>query len=425
MGVDTLFQSTVYGRSAVPLPAHLSAKPGPARTNDDSVKVRAMWSKALASSGTLIGVALSPHLWVGHRDYPLTPVTPMLSHIPAAINTTLFVVFVCALAATVVLRRQNWAITVALLAGTLLVCLDQSRLQPWFYEYILILFAVRYFSSTSADTTQRLGSINACRLIMASIYSWSGLQKLNPGFSSDMFPWLVAPLVGVLPNTVRPAALSVGFIVPWIELLIGLGLLIRSTRRSAIFGAISMHCFLLLALGPLGHDSNDVVWAWNIVMIALVVVLFHGTPPVGLMTIASPDGKPYRWLVLFAATLAPALSLFGVWDHYASWALYSGARNEATISISQELRDRLPDSIAQHVYQDGGNSTVDISEWSATDLNVPIYPEVRVYLSITRALCRYSSAPQDVRLDLTRIYMLGAKRKRSLYNCSSPQVSGR
>ena len=384
-----------------------------------------MWLKALASAGTLIGLVLSSHLWVGHRDFPVTPIAPMLAEVPTIINTTLFVVLVCALAATAVFRRPNRAIVVALLAGALLVCLDQSRLQPWFYEYLLILFAVRYFYSTGADASEQSGSINACRLILASVYCWSGLQKLNPGFSSDMFPWLVGPLLGFLPNAARHAILSLGFVVPLIEFLIGVGLLIGSTRRLAMFGAVSMHCFLLVCLGPLGHDSNDVVWAWNFVMIALVAVLFRGTQSVGLVPIVSPSGQPFRWLVLFIATVAPALNLFGLWDHYASWALYSGARNEAIISVSDDLRDRLPDNIAEHIDKDDGVNKVDISEWSANDLNVPVYPEVRVYLSITRALCSYSSAPQDVTLDVTRIYMLGAERRQSTYNCSSPQVSGR
>jgi hypothetical protein len=348
-----------------------------------------------------------------------------LAGIPAVVSAGLFVVFVGALAGTAILRRPDRAITVALLSGTLLICLDQSRLQPWFYEYLLVLFAIGRFYPAGAGARQSLGSINACRLIVASVYLWSGIQKLNPGFSTDMFPWLVAPLLGLLPNEVRHAASGLGWIVPWVEMLIGLGLLTKPGRRPAMYGAIGMHCFLLLALGPLGHDSNDVVWAWNVVMIALVIALFRTTWPVGLITSVSPGGEPYLWLILFAATFAPALSLFGLWDHYPSWALYSGVRDEAVISFSNELADRLPDSIAEYVDQNDYEHKLNLSEWSAADLNVPVYPEARVYISITRALCRYSSAPQDVKLDMTRVYMLGALRKRSVYNCASPEVIGR
>jgi hypothetical protein len=128
---------------------------------------------------------------------------------------------------------------------------------------------------------------------------------------------------------------------------------------------------------------------------------------------------------LVAATIAPALSLFGAWDHYPSWALYTGVRNEAVIYVRDALFDRLPVGIQAYVYEDAGVNTLDIYEWSDDELNVPVYPEVRVYLGIAKTLCRYSAEPADVRLEVTRILVLGRDRRKSAYDCSSPGLTSR
>lgn len=37
-------------------------------------------------------------------------------------------------------------------------------------------------------------------------------------------------------------------------------------------------------------------------------------------------------------------------------------------------------------------------EWSMTELNVPPYPEVRVYRQLARSLCGYADEPRQIEL---------------------------
>ncbi len=37
-------------------------------------------------------------------------------------------------------------------------------------------------------------------------------------------------------------------------------------------------------------------------------------------------------------------------------------------------------------------------EWSMTELNVPPYPEARVYRRLARRLCRYAEDPRELEL---------------------------
>ncbi len=95
----------------------------------------------------------------------------------------------------------------------------------------------------------------------------------------------------------------------------------------------------------------------------------------------------------------PALSFFNLWDHYLSSALYSGNRNSGVVYLSDAVFDRLPEKIEDYVTEDGPNrNELDIFDWSVGELNVPSYPEIRVFKNVTREICRYASDDPSVEL---------------------------
>ncbi len=300
-----------------------------------SLDERAAQLKSLIVCGMLASLALSPKLWIATRAYPLTPVIALLPRIGNPWDVILFIAFAIALTAAAIAARPVRAIALALCLGAILVALDQSRLQPWFYQYLLTLAALTFFYSSPNDLL-RAASLNACRLLIATIYFWSGVQKLNPNFADGVLLWMLQPIVHLFPELVG-ALIRFGIAIPFTEIAIGLGLLSRRTRAVALAFGIAMHCLLLAALGPFGRDTNSVVWPWNIVMIAALVILFRQTRDLSAREICIPSG-PLAWraAVVFVAA-APALSLVGLWDHYPSWAMYSGDKDEATIYISDAL----------------------------------------------------------------------------------------
>jgi hypothetical protein len=207
--------------------------------------------------------------------------------------------------------------------------------------------------------------------------------------------------------------------VHFIEIAIGLGLLMPRTRRLALVGAVAMHCLLLAALGPLWRNSNTVVWPWNLAMIGAAIVLFGGASGHPARTILIPPGAlAWRGAVLFVA-LALALSLMGLLDNYLSWSLDSGNKDQATFYTSDFVFDRLPEEARDHVYEnESGPGTLDIYDLTWDELNVPVYPELRIYQRIAQALCRYAVQPWDIRVRVQRKFLLGKARAPIEFDCS-------
>jgi hypothetical protein len=362
----------------------------------------------------LAGFALSPKLWSGSRLYPLTPVWSFIKPPGPPVDQIIFFALIALLIAVIAAPRREFLIAAFTLLA-LIALQDQSRWQPWFYQYTVMLLVIAL-----AGPARQAAAINTCCLIVAATYIWSGLAKLNPGFIEGIFPSLMEPFMGGrlappqwLVQDLAPAA-------PLVEFGVGIGLLTRRFREPAVFCAIAMHVFVLIAIGPLGSRFNAVVWPWNIAMIAFLLILFFRRDP-------APELQEILWgrdfafqktvMVLFA--IMPALSFFNLWDHYLSSALYSGNRNSGVIYLSDEAFERLPEPLKDYVYEEGPNlSSLDINDWSYGELKVPSYPEIRIYKNVARRICGYAADGAGVELVVQGKLALVDSNRRSAYHCS-------
>lgn len=359
--------------------------------------------------GLLAGWALSPKLWMSSRLYPLTPVLAWLRPLPAPADAIVFfALMAAAMTAMFLPRKPVFAILFALLL--LIAIEDQSRWQPWFYQYSMMLVAIALAGPKRQEFARR-----TCALIVAATYFWSGLAKLNPRFLGDTFPWLAASALRAWPGAQRIVR-HAGLAAALLECAIGAGLLMPRFRRAAVAAAIAMHLFILAALGPSGRSFNFVVWPWNLAMIAFLLILFgdRATPPREMLW---GRGFAFQKVALALFGLAPALSFFNLWDHYLSSALYSGNRNTGLIYLSDAVFDRLPDKIQDYVTEGGpSRNELDIFDWSLGELNVPSYPETRIYKNVAREICRYSGDDPDVELVIEEKLTLAGSRRLS-YRC--------
>jgi hypothetical protein len=55
---------------------------------------------------------------------------------------------------------------------------------------------------------------------------------------------------------------------------IAITLLLKGFRLLALALACAMHMFVLLMIGPFGHNWGTIVWPWNISMVILLFILF-------------------------------------------------------------------------------------------------------------------------------------------------------
>jgi hypothetical protein len=286
--------------------------------------------------------------------------------------------------------RPRWWAAAATACALILAVEDQSRWQPWFYQYVAMLAAL----AVARDPGDTLA---AWRVVLAGLYLWSGIQKINVTFMTRLFPWLMQPVAGVLPAGLQQILFAGWVVVPMTEIAVAVGLLVPRLRNAAVIAAVATHLIVLGLLGPLAHGTNAVIWPWNAAMAVLAAVLFWNARDASALDTLVPRriGAHAVMLALFVAL--PALSLAGRWDAYLSGELYSGNLKVGALSITDRVAARLPDAARRHVMSNRtGANALDLYEWSMGELSVPSYPEDRVFRAVARDVCRLADNPGDV-----------------------------
>ena len=366
--------------------------------------------KYTLATAMLGGMLLSPRLWVSSRSYPLAPVWDGLPTVTAPWDRVVFGGLIAALVAVIVAPRPRLAMMIFVVLAMVWSLWDQTRWQPWFYQY-LVMFVVLAGGPSPGDAERSQASLNACRLIVAGVYFWSGLQKLNVLFATDVYPWLMEPVLKHLSGEWHEYVRGSGSEAALLECAIGLGLLVWPLRLLAMVGAVIMHLLILFNLGPWGHDWNSVVWPWNVAMIIFVVVLFARTRHVRPWNILWPRRCLVGRLALVLFGIMPLFNFFECWDSYLSVALYSGNTPMERVYINQEVYDHLPTKVrTAYVSRRMGAALddpcpyeVDSFNWALEEMNVPNYPAERVSRAFARRMAKLpekapSTNVQDVPL---------------------------
>ncbi len=305
------------------------------------------------SLGLFAAMCLTPRLWIGERSFPVVPFIDGLTSLPWWATLPLMI--------TALACPRKW-LGFAFAALTILVVFDINRLQPWLFAYGLLMLALCIRKPGQA------WAVGAC--IVSATYFWSGMQKMNLSFASEIFPWLVQP--------VRPPA-ELGFAAALTEALIGVCLFVPRTRTIALVALTLMHMGLLAALGPLGHNFNSAVWPWNVCMPIIAFALFFRNPA----TILSDAWNPIIGKVVVPlVAVMPVFNFFDLWDDNLSASLYSGRTRDAWVRLAAD-DPKLPREAVRH---EGKDVILDLITWALTDLNVPPYPEPRVYRSVAKHL---------------------------------------
>jgi hypothetical protein len=375
--------------------------------------VRLRWARLVLAAALAGGLLLAPRLFLAGRTYPRAPVLDGWPALAAPLDVALLGALLAALGGVALAPWPRWWAVAATLLAVVLALDDQSRWQPWFYQYVVMLAALA-LARGAGDT------LAAWRAVLAGLYFWSGVQKLNTTFMTHLFPWLVEPTAGVLPAALHRVLLGGWMAVPILEILVAAGLLVPRLRNAAVAAAVATHVVVLGLLGPLGHASNVVVWPWNVAMAVLAALLFWNDPqPARHVVVPRRLGAHAVTLLLFG--ILPALSFAGHWDAYLSGALYSGNIKAGALAVTDEVAARLPEPARRHVARNRmGANVLDVWEWSMDELAVPSYPENRVFRALARDVCRLAGGPADVVLVVFgRPGMLSGDRKITRHDCAA------
>lgn len=354
---------------------------------------RFFWTKLIIVVGFLSGFLLSSKLWVSSRFFPLIPVFPGLPRISYPLDYVYFAVLIVLLVLIAISAKPRIFVLGFVILVLVLALLDQTRWQPWAYQYLFMLAALGVSTWEKGDIQSQNDCLNMCRLIVASVYFYSGLQKANPHFIFHEFPEFIAGI-----GRVAASLHAFGWIAPLAEMGIGIGLLTRKFRDVAVITAIAMHWLVLLVIGPFGRRWNSVVWPWNLAMIAFLLLLFWKTD-FSFSDVIWNNRCRFQKVILLLFGVMPLFSFVGWWDSYLSSSLYSGNVTSGAIFVSGAVKDELPGYIRGYVrHVKDTNNVLQITKWSLGELNVPPYPEMRVYRKIGADICKLTNNSPDVTL---------------------------
>ena len=345
-------------------------------------------------AGLLFGIFFSFELWFPiNRTFPRVP---MFIEIPVWIDRVLSITLIISLILVIFLPKRKMPLVLVINTLILLAISDQMRLQPWVYQYFIIFVVFAFNERKENNSAQMLGLI---QISIAALYIWSGLQKINYTFIYETLPFLLSPLQNFMAINDLPL-FFVGLTTALTETLIGFGLLLKKTRRFAVRCAIILHIIILTLL--VAKNYNQIVWFWNITMIALVIFSFWKSS-CSIPEIFSNQkigADKFSKIIVAASIILPVLSFFGLWDSYLSAALYSSRTEIGVIRINDNLYENLPAKAKQIVFETEKSSQkiLPLFEWSINDLNVPVYPEERIFKTVTYKICLLAQDKEKIEL---------------------------
>jgi hypothetical protein len=355
----------------------------------------------IAAIACLISMLLSFNIWTNERSFPTSPLFNILPPIFHPIDYIIIAGCFLTIFLIAIVRNPQKLIILFLVIGLVLLVFDLNRWQPWFYQYYLMFFLLSFFNYRCDDTKQLVALITILKIMIAAIYFWSGLQKFNPNFIADTFPWLLEPITDQLGDNSLSHFKILGYAFPLIESVSGIILLINPIKKLGVILIVSMHVFILFVIGPLGHNYNPVVWPWNLAMIAFSLILFNNEIDFKLIDFRTMFRYHSIKIVFLLFILMPQLNFFNKWDSYLSHNLYSGNTSSGDIFLSKETKEQLPESIQKYAVISDQEYAIAIKYWCMKETGVPAYPEQRNFESIKNAMVKYTKDTSGIYLTFT------------------------
>src|SRR5690606_38751203 len=121
---------------------------------------------------------------------------------------------------------------------------------------------------------------------------------------------------------------------------------------------------------------------WNVAMVCFVFLLFWGVKENLFISVREISSNVLIVLVVVLVWICPILNLFGYWDHYLSFSLYSDKPSMFFIAVEQgeihKIDKKLNNYFAEIPGLQGGQ-IIDVDKWTYSELNVHFYPEMKSF----------------------------------------------
>lgn len=331
-------------------------------------------------------------LWTPQTAFPQIPLISIVGTIPRSLEWGLLAALVVSLAAMVfveTLKFQRWGSLMMGLSTLGLVVIDQHRLQPWAWQFLIL--------SVVLATAQAGMAYSAWRCLVIGIYAWSASSKMDHSFCVEHGPFLLDGFcrsIGLTkgtqawPTGVRYAAAAA---IPIAEFLIAGGLCWQRSRRYTVIATVMMHLALVFALGPFGHGHQPGVLLWNVFFLVQNWWLFVREPAIGRSNENVLSGTLIgigNWIarsVVGAALAWPLLEPLGLCDHWLAWAVYAARPERVQVFLDDDDVRKLPLKLQPFVGAPDfeGWHPFRIDRWSLDAVDAPTYPQDRFQVGVT------------------------------------------
>lgn len=336
-------------------------------------------------------------LWTPQHTFPQVPLLAGLHSVPDWCQWVIVMGMLLGLTGALVtpaespLARASLLVFAAATAG--LVLIDQHRLQPWAYQFVLVALVLALSPPRAA--------VGWLRVLVISFYFHSAITKLDYSFAHTLgqqFLSVLAEPLGLTPSawSETPRVLAT-LAFPAGELVVALALCFARTRTLGLAAAVALHVLLLVILGPWGLNHKPGVLLWNLYFIVQDLLLFWPIRPRAatatndLSVEARPPRAPLAVRgMLLAAIALPMLEPTGWFDMWPSWGLYASSAERVQLLIHRSDEAKLPTELSAYIdpLSDADEPwlAVRIDRWSLDALGAPLYPQNRFQLGVAEAV---------------------------------------
>jgi hypothetical protein len=336
----------------------------------------------------LMGICLSFQLWLSDRTFPLCPVGDWVPSTGSGLDLVMMIFLILLLLIGMFTQKRIFSASLILLL-LFLFLQDQMRWQPWAYMYVLMIFPFAVYPHKKISLTY-------FQIIIIGVYLWGGIHKFSSDFIDNTYFLVLTEMFGIESKTIIEQLKWTGYFIPVIELAIAITLIFPNTRKWAIFGVFLTHLFILIFL--ISIDSNSILYPWNIAMVVFTSLLFYknSTPLIILKDLPTV----LRFLnvkVLLLFIVLPSLSLFGKWDNYLSFKLFSGKTHLFYIHVDEANLKHVNPNLKPYFWKPeslNNGVMISLNEWTLDEMNIPFYPETRVFKKFIKSFCQENN-PAD------------------------------
>ncbi len=296
-----------------------------------SVGNRLFWIVRILLLNLLFSIAFSWRLWFQFEGLPQIPVVeflPTLLPIAQKIITGIGIAYLLTL---LIFPKSRLPLGIGIVLIALVGMQDWHRIQPWFMQSLALLTLLIPLQRLYRKYEPLQYLEWAVRLGLVGFYVWAGLFKLNPGFNDYVIPYVVSPITNYL-SSFKTEIFGISAIMPYAEILLSLGLLFRRVSFYAVLGLLGMHFTILILLGPVGVDTNPIIWIWNLGMMAMLWIGFGKNDP-EFSTKFLYKTKRISWVALTILLILPMFNLFGIYNKSAAFEIYSGTNYVDNVKI--------------------------------------------------------------------------------------------